>query len=127
LMPPREPLAALSYLYVGDSAVFGFNQKPSWKRIRCSWKDPSSAAVGIEFAGRSRSARIRRTIEVPPSYWSFYRLLQKAKQPASFDRNRNISTVQWTITSPAGNGEGVSLDIAFDIKGDPWNVFKLPR
>jgi hypothetical protein len=127
LMPPREPLAALSYLYVGDSAVFGFNQKPSWKRIRCSWKDPSSAAVGIEFAGRSRSARIKRTIEVPPSYWSFYRLLQKAKQPAAFDRNRNISTVQWTIMSPAGNGEGVSLDIAFDIKGDPWSVFKLPR
>ena len=127
VMSPNEPLAALSYLHVGESAVFGFNQKPSWKKIKFTWKDPSNAAVGVEFAPRNKSTRIKRTVEVPTSNWSFYHLLQKTKKTAAADRNNNIQTLMWAIKSPATNGEGSSLDIAFDIKGDPWAIYKLPR
>jgi len=127
---PNEPTAVLSYLHVGDSVVFGFNQKPSWKKIKFNWQCPSGAAVGAEFTTPTQSTRIKRTVEIPTSNWSFYRLLQKTKKYSvsnNSNKTNNIQTLKWTVKSPATNAEGGSVDIVFDIKADPWAVLKLPR
>jgi hypothetical protein len=127
---PHEPMAVLSYLQVGESMVFGFNQKPSWKKIKFSWQTPYWAAVGAEFTTGVKSSKIKRTIEIPTSSWSFYRLLQKTKKYAVADDGKKINSIQtlkWAIRSPAANGEDKSMDIVFDIKSDPWAVFKLSR
>jgi type VI protein secretion system component VasK len=146
---PNEPLPALSFLNVGDVSVFGYNQKPSWKKLKYQWQNQYWAAVGIEFAPRDKSPRVKKTIEVPTSYWSFFRLLKKSKEYAEISKYaeagngvkpaRNISvtgngkkgeesqTVRWAISFPATNIEGRSVDIIFTIQGNPWDVFNLPR
>jgi len=127
---PNEPTAVLSYLHVGESVVFGFNQKPSWKKINYNWQCPSGAAVGAEFTTTVKSTRIKRTIEIPTSNWSFYRLLQKTKKSSASDNSKkanNIQTLKWAIKAPATNVADRSMDIVFDIKADPWAIFKLSR
>ena len=146
---PHEPIAVLSYLHVGESAVFGFNQKPSWKKVKFYWQNPYWASVGVEFTTKDKASRIKKTIEVPTSYWSFYRLLQKTDEYAAVNKlydsakgaksARRLSgtgngkkaealrTLTWVIKSPATNVESRPMDIIFSIQSDPWAIFMLPR
>jgi len=140
---PGEPMAVLSYLHVGDANIFGLNQKASWKKIRFNWQNPSWASVGVEFISRDKSLRVKKTIEIPNSNWSFYRLLQKAKESAKTangdyaKRAKSASgisrktddgfPIKWVINSPATNVEGRPMDIVFYIQSDPWAIFNLPR
>jgi hypothetical protein len=146
---PNEPIASLSYIQAGDCIVFGFNQKPSWKKLKADWHNQYWAAVGVEFATKDKSVKIKRTVEVPASNWGFYHLLQKAEGAGAVDRPDcsdkgksagrcytavngkkagDFKTVRWAITAPATSGKGSSsIDVIFDIQNDPWAVFKLPR
>jgi type VI protein secretion system component VasK len=146
---PQEPIAVLSYLQVGESAVFGFNQKPSWKKFKYYWQNPYWSSVGVEFTTKDKSSKIKKTIEIPTSYWSFYRLLQKTEEYVAVNKlydsakraksSRRLSdngngkkaeafrTLTWVINSPATNVESRPMDIIFSIQSDPWAIFKLPR
>jgi hypothetical protein len=147
---PNEPIAALSYIQAGDSVVFGFNQKPSWKKLKVNWQNSYWAAVGIEFTTKDKPVRIKRTIEIPASNWGFYHLLQKAEGTGAVDKSScsdkgkssgncnsgvngkkagDLRAVRWAVNSPAmNNTKGrSSVDVVFDIQNDPWAVFKLPR
>jgi hypothetical protein len=145
-MLSNEPTVALSYLQAGESVVFGFNQKPSWKKIKVNWQSPYWATVGLEFTTKDKPARIKRTIEIPASNWAFYRLLQKAEGPqtavkpngsdkggpgsgtANGRKSGDFKTYQWTIKPPVIEGQGRAMASAvFDIQTDPWTIFKLPR
>ena len=54
-------------------------------------------------------------ISVTASFWSFYRLLQKAQTPET-------GTYTWPLETP---GEGQwKRAISFSIKEDPWAVFR---
>ena len=144
-----EPVAVLSYLQVGETSVFGFNQQPSWKKMKFSWHNPSKASVGAEFAVQKRSSRIKSAIEIPGSYWSFYHLLLKTEEYAvvskfydatkgpksawSFygpgeGRSAKVTRIlTWVIDTPATEVESRPIDIKFAIQNDPWALFKLPR
>ncbi|SEM09234.1 Type VI secretion protein IcmF C-terminal [Syntrophus gentianae] len=147
---PNEPTAALSYLQAGESVVFGFNQKPSWKKIKVNWQSPYWAAVGMEFTTRDKPVRIKRSIEIPSSNWAFYRLLQKAEgpqgaarpngsdkgiqpagsgyNPANGKKAGDFKTYSWVIRPPAIDGQGRSMmNVLFDIQNDPWAIFIVPR
>jgi hypothetical protein len=105
--------------------------------------------VGVEFTTKDKASRIKKTIEVPTSYWSFYRLLQKTDEYAAVNKRydsakgaksaRRLSstgngkkaealrTLTWVINSPATNVESRPMDIIFSIQSDPWAIFMLPR
>jgi hypothetical protein len=144
-----EPVAVLSYLQVGETSVFGFNQQPSWKKMKFSWHNPSKASVGAEFAVQKRSSRIKSAIEIPSSYWSFYHLLLKTEEYAVvskfYDATKGPKSawsfygpgegrsakatriLTWVIDTPATEVESRPIDIKFAIQNDPWALFKLPR
>ncbi|MEN6318098.1 MAG: hypothetical protein ABFD82_05025 [Syntrophaceae bacterium] len=120
---PSEPIAVLSYLNAGESSVLGFNQQPSWKKLKINWQNQSKASVGVEFTTRDRTSRVKRSIEVPNSNWSFYHLLLKTEEYAAaskfFDSSRGAKsawifsgdsrsskaprTMTWIIDSPASS------------------------
>ncbi len=144
-----EPVAVLAFLQVGETSVFGFNQQPSWKKIKFSWHIPSKVSVGAEFAVQKRASRIKSAIEIPSSYWSFYRLLLKTEEYAVvskfYDSTRGAKSagsfygagegrsakatrmLTWVIDTPATEIESRAIDIKFAIQNDPWALFKLPR
>jgi type VI protein secretion system component VasK len=154
---PNEPIAVLSYLNAGESSVFGFNQQPSWKKIKVSWQNQSKASVGVEFTTTDRSSKAKRAIEVPNSNWSFYRLLLKTEEYAAaskfYDSSKGAKstwifsgdsrsskvprTLTWVIDSPSSSDmvkkflarevEGRPLEIKFTIQSDPWSLFRLSR
>jgi hypothetical protein len=144
-----EPVAVLAFLQVGETSMFGFNQQPSWKKMKFSWHNPSKVSVGAEFAVQKRSSRIKSAIEIPSSYWSFYRLLLKTEEYAVVSKfydstkgaksagifygageGRSAKTTRmltWVIDTPATEVESRPIDIKFAIQNDPWALFKLPR
>lgn len=144
-----EPVAVLSYLQAGETSVFGFNQQPSWKKMKFYWHNPSKASVGAEFAVQKRSSRIKSAIEIPSSYWSFYHLLLKTEEyavvskfydaakgpksawsfygPGEGRSAKATRILTWVIDTPATEVESRPIDIKFVIQSDPWALFKLPR
>jgi type VI secretion system protein ImpL len=109
---PEEPIPTLSYLNVGESSVFGFNQKPNWKKLVYSWQNSCPASAGIEFTTKNQPGKIRKTIEIPASYWSFFHLLKKTREyskdtsytDAGTDNSKKTEvtqTVTWVVNSPA--------------------------
>jgi type VI protein secretion system component VasK len=120
---PREPIAVLSYLNAGESSILGFNQQPSWKKLKINWLNQSKASVGVEFTTRDKTSSVKRSIEVPNSNWSFYHLLLKTEEYAAaskfFDFSRGAKsawmfsgdvkspksprTMTWIIDSPASS------------------------
>jgi hypothetical protein len=146
---PEEPIALDSYLQAGDSGIFGFNQKPSWRRVQVDWQIPSWAAVGVEFKGPDGSGKFKKSITIPASNWSFFRLLRKAKGTIVSDRADDLSSVvgsggtfstsvarntndavwtaTWQVDTAMTKGEGKAMDIAFSFRDNPWSIFMLPR
>ncbi|MBU1341195.1 MAG: hypothetical protein KKE44_14825 [Proteobacteria bacterium] len=106
----------LSYLRSGKNTVFGFNQQPSWHKFNLEWWKPESASAGVEFMEEpEKKGKIFSNITVPNSYWSFYRLLDKAQTPEP-------QTWMWDIQSP-GDIQWKRA-ISFSIRNDPWIVFQ---
>ena len=75
-----EYIPVLSYLHIGESAVVGFNQKPSWKMFKYFWHKISAASVGLEIATANKDERMQRSLTVSNANWSFFHLLQKAEE-----------------------------------------------
>lgn len=142
-----EPIAALSYLQVGDSAVLGFNQKPAWKKLKFSWTNQNWASAGLECEAKEKGlSRIKRSVEIPASYWSLYHLLKETveyQKPYATEGTRAIINTSgngngdgaeterpltWIVNSPAtASSSGKPMMIRFYVQGDPWAPFKLSR
>ena len=147
---PQEPIATLSYLQAGESSVFGFNQKPSWQKFKINWQTPGYASVGVELTTRDKSPKIKKTIDIPASYWSFFHLLQEMEKSTAahklYDTAKGVKAagrsaadtggnkkaeashvLTWVINLPAANVESRPLNIIFNVQGNPWTLFELPR
>jgi len=79
------PIVSLSYMHAGDFSVFGFNQQPSWKRLKFDWSRESSAAVGVEIVTEDGTSKLQNAVAVGNSAWSFYHLLQKSDSFVAMD------------------------------------------
>ncbi len=118
-LPPVEEdmlFVVLSYLRSGENTVFGFNQQPVWNKLKLPWWEELDASVGAEFMKKlDKPEKSYAQVSVPRSFFSFYRLLQKAdtSEPGKW---------MWAIESP---GEVPwKRAITFTIKQDPWAFFK---
>ncbi|MCG8635724.1 MAG: hypothetical protein MI863_17945 [Desulfobacterales bacterium] len=116
----RLQFVILTYLQSDTSAVYGFNQRPSWERFKINWWKESQSSIGVEFSkGKNNEFKVYRNDTIPNSYWSFYRLLQKAQ----FDAKKNAWT--WAVDSP----ENINWkrSVTFFIKQNPFLIFKQNR
>jgi hypothetical protein len=146
---PGEPIAVLSYLQVGDSAVLGFNQKPAWKKLKFQWQNQSWASVGVECVTTDKKSRIKRSIEIATSYWSIYHLLKRAEEYGgkmkradapdggktarrangweNGDKNEGGRPLTWIVKASGAGADGKPMELRFMIQGDPWAPFRLPH
>ncbi len=116
----RIQFVILTYLQSDTSAVYGFNQRPSWETFKINWWKESQSSIGVEFSkGKNNEFKVYRNDTIPNSYWSFYRLLQKAQ----FNAKENAWT--WAVDSP----ENINWkrSVTFFIKQNPFLVFKENR
>ncbi|MEH0021072.1 MAG: type VI secretion protein IcmF/TssM N-terminal domain-containing protein [Desulfobacter sp.] len=116
----RLQFVILTYLQSDTSAVYGFNQRPSWETFKINWWKESQSSIGVEFSsGDENQFKIYRNDTIPNSYWSFYRLLQKAE----FDAKKNAWT--WAVDSP----ENINWkrSVTFFMKQNPFLVFNENR
>ena len=116
----RIQYVLLTYLQSDTSAVYGFNQRPAWETFKINWWKQSQSSIGVEFSeGENSESKTYRSDTIPNSYWSFYRLLQKAE----FDPAGSAWT--WQIDSP--ENLNWKRSVTFFIKTDPFQVFKENR
>ncbi|WP_035240855.1 hypothetical protein [Desulfobacter vibrioformis] len=116
----RLKYVVLTYLQSDTSAVYGFNQRPAWETFKINWWKASQSSIGVEFSsGDEDQAKTYRSDQIPNSFWSFYKLLQKA----DFDARTNAWT--WAVDSP----EAIEWkrSVTFFIKQNPFEVFAQNR
>jgi len=112
----KKMVAVLSYLQLGNSSVFGFNQRPTWQKFELEWWKEQPAAVGFEFRTSPDTPSIYKAITVPESNWSFYRLLAQGEVVDN-------DVLVWKVERPEYPSD--YLAVQFATKSDPWAVFKL--
>lgn len=105
-----------SYLQVGGSTVFGFNQRPDWISVPIEWWKAEAASVGAAYSTGSTAARVYRSLGVANTQWSFYRLLQRGRLTDS-----SSGTWTWQVAAP----DSGKATVRFEIEGDPWALFVL--
>ncbi len=142
-----DSIPILSYLKLGDTTVFGFNQYSSWKDVNYEWFNETEASVGVEFTDKKDSAKFRTAASVSSSVWSFYHMLQmgeKAERGLKFIQKTNNhdsaagEIYKWQVRTPGQQSKllGISipwseivykkLSVKFAFEGDPWAFFSLP-
>ena len=148
------PVVSLSFIHSSDSSIFGFNQQPSWKRVRIPWAREGAGSVGLELVKADRSSVLVNAVEVGRSAWNFFHLLlgiedaDSAQDYTIADYNvteelldadkgegRGLTVLSWMIPrsnkalqEAAGRDEpekGIRVQFAIDSQ-DPWAIFRLP-
>ncbi len=109
----------LGFLKSGTASAFAFNQQPTWEPFPLEWWKRQTAAVGVEFAASGSSLRAHRVITVGESYWSFHRLMRKAK---SIDKKGMV----WEIAD-RDDASARPFVVRFRIRPDPWKTVRLSR
>jgi hypothetical protein len=120
LIEKNTHIVVLTYLQSDTNSVYGFNQKPSWKKFKINWWKQSQSSIGVEFSeGEKNEFKIYRNHVVPNSYWSFYRLL------ADGEHIKGENAWAWNVDSP----EDLSWkrSVKFFIRENPFSVFQKHR
>lgn len=111
----------LAYLNVGGGSLFNFNQKPTAKTLEFDWTKMSNSQVGVQLTDtETKENSFPKPIVAESSYWSFLRLLRKARQPP--DRvKRPPAAKLYTWEIPL---ERSKVPVQVVVKEDPWETFK---
>lgn len=109
---PARP-AAVSFLSIGKTQVFGVNTRPETTPLPLQWWQQDIAAVGLEFA-KGAQARSAQSIEVADSLWNFFRLLERA----------SVSGRVLTWALPGAGGQA-ACEVRFELDRDPMALFRL--
>ncbi len=110
-----DAILLLTYLSVGPSSVYSFNQKSSWHELRIEWWKRQPAAVGIEFMNNSDMKKAYKDISLAESEWSFFRLLRKG-------RTGRKNLVEWEI--PRNKPGKKPFVVQYTITPDPWKIIR---
>ncbi|HVG61513.1 MAG TPA: hypothetical protein VNA24_23330 [Hyalangium sp.] len=119
--PAQGEFATMSYVKCGGASVFGFNQSPAWQDFPLSWWDQRAASLGVELRSPKRPAKRYRTVEMPSSSWSCFRLLEVGTLTAE-------QNMVWELPGPEGKENTDILEVSFGMRGNPWSLFRgVPR
>ena len=109
---PARP-AAVSFLSLGKTQVFGVNTRPETTTLPLPWWQSDIAAVGLEFA-RGGQARSAQSIEVADSLWNFFRLLERASTSGH--------VLTWSLPIDGGR---TTCEVRFELDRDPMTLFRV--
>jgi type VI secretion system protein ImpL len=115
--PAQGEFVTMSYLKCGGASAFGFNQSPAWQDFPLSWWDQRAASLGVELRSPQRSAKRYRTVEMPSSSWSCFRLLELGTLTSE-------QNMVWELPSPEGKNSAEILEVSFGLRGNPWTLFR---
>lgn len=113
----RSSQPTLTFLSIGKSQVFGFNQQESSKPLEFEWWSRSAAAVGVEYTPADSNRKETRSLEIAEANWSLYRLLQRAPIV-------DETTVFWQL---ARESETSRWSLGFAFEPDPWSLLAPTR
>lgn len=148
-----QVIPVLSYLHAGEESIFGFNQKPAWKKFDFRWHVASRASVGVEFTSEDGAENAQGSVSVSKRPWSFFRLLQRTEDFVEIDDfspyREHIESVireapvggdvttskpillSWRVTYFPGDGtvreDGNFFKVRFAVDNSPWALFELPK
>ncbi|WP_437720398.1 type VI secretion protein IcmF/TssM N-terminal domain-containing protein [Sorangium sp. So ce861] len=123
--PSDKTALTLVRLDAGDGSLFNFNQKPTDKELLVDWTRPSAAQVSVQLTDvATREHSFPEPVAVEGSYWSFLRLLRKARQPAAEVKDLPRARL-YTWDVPAEGGVDIAAQVI--VKGDPWEPFSLGK
>jgi hypothetical protein len=117
---------ALTAAFVGidDSAIYAFNQQPTKGALRVDWTREQTARVGGQYTDlRTRKISFGPPLSSGLSYWSLWRLLQRAE----IDRQRSRvggTTYVWEVAGPSSKSK--PSRVRFRWLEDPWKLFHVP-
>jgi type VI secretion system protein ImpL len=117
LAPAQGEFATMSYVKCGGASAFGFNQSPAWQDFQLSWWDQRAASLGVELRSPKRTAKRYRTVEMPSSSWSCFRLLELGTLTAE-------QNMVWELPGPEGQEDTDILEVSFGLRGNPWTLFR---
>ncbi|MEZ0227890.1 MAG: hypothetical protein ACAI25_04645 [Planctomycetota bacterium] len=112
-----KPAIVTSFIQVGASSVFGFNQKLYDQTLTIEWWTGPPASIGMQVGDPGSHTKSYRSINEPESAWSFYRLLLR-------DRHAEQNMWVWDLTQ--GEPEYPAPILKFQFKQDPWEIFSVP-
>jgi type VI secretion system protein ImpL len=115
--PAQGEFATMSYVKCGGASAFGFNQSPAWQDFSVSWWDQRAASLGVELRSPKRTSKRYRTVELPSSSWSCFRLLELGTLTAE-------QNMVWELPGPEGQETSDSLEVSFGLRGNPWTLFR---
>ncbi|KFE65386.1 type VI secretion IcmF C-terminal domain-containing protein [Hyalangium minutum] len=118
LAPSQGEFVTMSYLKCGGASAFGFNQSPAWQDFALSWWDQRAASLGVELRSPARSAKRYRTVEMPSSSWSCFRMMELG----TLTDEQNMV---WELPGPDGQANSVEvLAVSFGMRGSPLPLFR---
>lgn len=109
------PHPVLSFLRVGKTTIYGFNQRTIAEALNLEWWNQGVAMVGIDTTLARSGRRHSQTLEVADSAWSLLRLLQKSTLEPTGES-------VWRIHDDSAGDARV---IRFVVEPDPWMLFRI--
>lgn len=116
-----DPSAALtlSYMTIGETSIFNFNQKPSVTTVHFDWTREQACQVGVQLTDLdTKDNKLPTPFAVPPSYFSLFRLLADANEAKPVTTEPGTTVHSWT---PGAEKNGVR--VRFATYGDALDVF----
>ncbi|MBL4850469.1 MAG: hypothetical protein JKY65_33545 [Planctomycetes bacterium] len=113
---PGQPAAILTFIGSGKAAVFGFNQRPTWRTLKINWHISEPAQVGLQLGTSESGERSNFALSAPQGYWALHRLLRMQKP--------EVSGASFSI---ATDKPGLaSVKVRFSYEEDPFRLFVVP-
>lgn len=110
-------VTVLSHLQLGDTWVYGFNQRPDWADLKIEWWKRGPASVGAAFSLAGEGDKVYRGTSLQETDWGLYHLLK-----ASTRQDPKTKTWEWRVAGPAA---GRSVTVGFQLDRDPWAMLGL--
>ena len=86
--------------------------------LSLSWWDQRAASLGVELRSPARSAKRYRTVEMPSSSWSCFRLMELG----TLTDEQNMV---WELPGPDGQPNTPEvLAVSFGMRGSPLPLFR---
>ena len=116
----------LSYLKIGNSSVFGFNQRPTWQKLKFFWWKKQNAVVGVKLFAEKRPMKIKE-ICVTDSLWNLLVLLNSSVR-VNYVHDKPLYVWKFSLPVVNSSHKGIPrfIFIKFLFKEDPWKIFEVP-
>jgi type VI secretion system protein ImpL len=115
--PTPGSFFTLGSIKCGKTAVFAYNQSPTWQSFPLDWWDQQTASLVLEVRSPEQQSVQYGSFEKTHSAWSCFRLLEASL--STVDQQRS-----WRLRGRDAESTQYALELRFGVKGEPWTPFR---